>query len=166
MAATDLPKRKQAKAGRPIGKASLTRQKIGHILTELLGLKLTHNRPREAVVILDAMLKSMTNALQQGEEVSIQGFGKFKLIQRQPRACNNLIIDGISSLRARFPEPVKLLPRMVIVFYPALSLKASLNLEIPNCEEREAISSWSRPSRYELAGEASKQTAKKRKSWK
>ena len=39
--------------------------------------------------IIEALLETITDSVKQGEEVSLPGFGKFKLSHRQPREGRN-----------------------------------------------------------------------------
>ena len=67
--------------------------------------------------LVDDVLGSITDAAQRGEEVSLFGFGKFKVTERAARKGRN----------PRTGEPVKIAATKTLKFTPARSLKASFN---------------------------------------
>jgi DNA-binding protein HU-beta len=67
--------------------------------------------------IVDNVFDSLVETIQNGGEVSISGFGNFKVAERQARAGRN----------PRTGEPIKIAARKNIKFKPATSLHASLN---------------------------------------
>ena len=67
--------------------------------------------------IVDNVFNSLAETIQQGREVSISGFGNFKVAERQARPGRN----------PRTGEPIKIAASKNIKFKPATSLRASLN---------------------------------------
>jgi DNA-binding protein HU-beta len=67
--------------------------------------------------LVDNVFDSMVETIQKGGEVSISGFGNFKVAERQARSGRN----------PRTGEPIKIAARKNIKFKPATSLRASLN---------------------------------------
>jgi len=76
--------------------------------------ELTKTFARELV---DSVFGMITTASQQGEEVSLFGFGRFKVAERAARKGRN----------PRTGEAVKIAAAKNLKFSPARSLKASLN---------------------------------------
>ena len=76
--------------------------------------ELTKTFARELV---DSVLESIVDAAQKGEEVSLFGFGKFKVAERAARKGRN----------PQTGEAVKIAASKRLKFTPARSLKASLN---------------------------------------
>src|SRR3712207_5504086 len=72
---------------------------------------------RFARQIVDDVLNSIVEAARQGEEVSLFGFGKFKLAERAARKGRN----------PRTGEAVKIAASRTLKFTPARQLKTSLN---------------------------------------
>jgi DNA-binding protein HU-beta len=67
--------------------------------------------------IVDNIFDKMTDAVRKGEEVSIFGFGKFKLAERKARKGRN----------PQTGEAVKIAASKSLKFTPARQLKADLN---------------------------------------
>lgn len=67
--------------------------------------------------IVDNVFNSLAETIQKGGEVSISGFGNFKVAERQARPGRN----------PRTGEPIKIAASKNIKFKPATSLRASLN---------------------------------------
>ncbi len=67
--------------------------------------------------IIDNVFNSLAETIQKGGEVSISGFGNFKVAERQARSGRN----------PRTGEPIKIAATKNIKFKPATSLRASLN---------------------------------------
>ncbi len=76
--------------------------------------ELTKTFARELV---DSVFGMITSAAQKGEEVSLFGFGRFKVAERAARKGRN----------PRTGEAVKIAASKNLKFSPARSLKASLN---------------------------------------
>ena len=67
--------------------------------------------------LVDSVLDMITSAAQKGEEVSLFGFGRFRVAERAARKGRN----------PRTGEPVKIAASKNLKFTPARSLKTSLN---------------------------------------
>lgn len=67
--------------------------------------------------LVESVFQAIVDAAQQGEEVSLFGFGKFNVAERAARKGRN----------PRTGEPVKVAASKNLRFTPARSLKASLN---------------------------------------
>ena len=67
--------------------------------------------------LVDSVFETITAAAQKGEEVSLFGFGKFKVAERGARKGRN----------PRTGEAVKIAASKNLKFTPARSLKAGLN---------------------------------------
>ena len=67
--------------------------------------------------LVDDVLNRIVEAAQKGEEVSLHGFGKFKVTERAARKGRN----------PRTGEPVKIAASRTLKFTPARTLKASMN---------------------------------------
>jgi DNA-binding protein HU-beta len=67
--------------------------------------------------LVDNVFDSLVETIQKGGEVSISGFGNFKVAERQARPGRN----------PRTGEPIKIAASKNIKFKPATSLRASLN---------------------------------------
>ena len=76
--------------------------------------ELTRSFARELV---DSVFQRIVDAARQGEEVSLFGFGKFKIAERAARKGRN----------PRTGEAVKIAASKNLKFTPARSLKTSLN---------------------------------------
>ena len=76
--------------------------------------ELTKSYARELV---DSVFETITSAAQAGEEVSLFGFGRFKVVERAARKGRN----------PRTGEAVKIAASKNLKFTPARSLKTSLN---------------------------------------
>ncbi len=71
----------------------------------------------QASIIVEAALKSMVNALQNGQEVEIRGFGSFRFRNRAPRKGRN----------PKTGEQVDVPPKRIPYFKMGKELKALLN---------------------------------------
>jgi DNA-binding protein HU-beta len=76
--------------------------------------ELTKSFAREVV---DAVFQSITDAAQKGEEVSIFGFGKFRVAERAARKGRN----------PQTGEAIKIAASKRLKFEPARAMKATLN---------------------------------------
>ena len=72
---------------------------------------------RFAREVVDSMFSMITSAVQKGEEVSLFGFGTFKVAERAARKGRN----------PQTGEAVKIAASKTVKFKPATTLKASLN---------------------------------------
>src|SRR5919107_4649275 len=67
--------------------------------------------------LVDSIFQKITDSVQEGEEVAIFGFGKFKVVERGARKGRN----------PRTGETVKIAPRKVLKFEAAKAMKEGLN---------------------------------------
>ena len=72
---------------------------------------------RFAPEVVESMFSMITSAVQKGEEVSLFGFGTFKVAERAARKGRN----------PQTGEAVKIAASKTVKFKPATSLKATLN---------------------------------------
>lgn len=63
--------------------------------------------------VIDEAIQSVTRALKKLEDVTIRGFGVFKIIERKPRTGRNI----------KTGEPVHIGSRRVVTFEPGKDLK-------------------------------------------
>lgn len=61
---------------------------------------------------LNGMLSTMTNAMEEGERVTLVGFGSFSIVERAPRLGRN----------PKTGEPVPIPPRRAVKFRPGKEL--------------------------------------------
>ncbi|MDR1081803.1 MAG: integration host factor subunit alpha [Deltaproteobacteria bacterium] len=69
--------------------------------------------------ILDRVLIEMKECLQAGQDVLISGFGKFMVVEKQPRKGRN----------PQTNTPIELGPRKVVTFKPSTKLRDYMNDE-------------------------------------
>lgn len=104
-------------------------------------------RPKFGLQIVRAIQKAMTDALNRGEDVYINGFGKFKVKSRKswnvpkPAEYNPGIFGHEHSTYSDEPLVVKAKKR--VYFKPSIQLTAMLNVDNPNVHEKtKAIDKW------------------------
>jgi integration host factor subunit beta len=85
---------------------------------EALSQKLDQNK-QESERLLDAVLKTLADALQRGEKVDLRGFGTFKIRQTNARQARN----------PRTGEAVSVPAKKVGTFKPSKELSALVNTE-------------------------------------
>lgn len=121
----------------------LSKRGIALLIQEALDLPMDWkaNYPHEGAKILNAILSTMVSALQRGEEIYINGFGKFKIVAGPNRNLHNIILshDPIFS-----PVPIEIKGRKKVIFSPATQLMAMLNPNHPNYSQREAMKIWNK----------------------
>lgn len=114
---------------------------LGEVITELLDLP-PHKSgaPVAGRKLARTIMTVITNALRRGEDVTIPGFGIFRVVTQRPRGSRYVFVssDGI-----RDPEARKHPAKKVVRFYPAEALTATIT-ETPNWHERRAISRWTK----------------------
>jgi integration host factor subunit beta len=86
-------------------------------------------------IIVEAALRSIVNALQNGNEVEIRGFGSFRFRNRAPRKGRN----------PKTGEKVDVPPKKIPYFKMGKELKALLNGQAPSEEATSAAGSASEP---------------------
>jgi len=72
---------------------------------------------QEAEAGVNLFFQTIKEALEQGEEIELRGFGSFRFRQRQARSGRN----------PRTGEPVKVPPKKVLYFKPSKLLKSIIN---------------------------------------
>ncbi len=82
----------------------------------------------QAGIIVEAALRSIVSALQNGHEVEIRGFGSFRFRNRAPRKGRN----------PKTGERVDVPPKKIPYFKMGKELKTLLNAERPAEEQAEA----------------------------
>jgi len=73
--------------------------------------------PSDAAKVIDSILRTVTNTLGRGEEVTIPGFGKFSTVQRAARTGRNPATGAQLEIKAATAPK----------FTAAAGLKAALN---------------------------------------
>ena|ERR1700682_512331 len=81
--------------------------------------------------LLDAVFKTVTDALRQGEKVDLRGFGTFKIRETKARQARN----------PRTGEAVAVPAKKIGTFKPSKELSALLNAEAVAAEVERAASS-------------------------
>jgi integration host factor subunit beta len=89
----------------------------------------------QASIIVEAALKSIVTALQNGQEVEIRGFGSFRFRERAPRKGRN----------PKTGEKVDVPSKRIPYFKMGKELKALLNGAVPGAGEPEVPSSSQSP---------------------
>ena len=86
----------------------MTKADIVNEIAEQTGLTKT-----DTALVVEGMLKSISNALVNGKNIEIRGFGRFKVKQRAPRTARN----------PRTGEAVPIPARKVPIWQPSDELK-------------------------------------------
>ena len=89
----------------------MTKADIVNEIAEQTGLTKT-----DTAMVVEGMLKSISNALISGRNIEIRGFGRFKVKQRAPRTARN----------PRTGEAVPIPARKVPVWQPSDELKEQI----------------------------------------
>jgi integration host factor subunit beta len=79
----------------------------------------------QSSIIVEAALKAIVNALQNGDEVEIRGFGSFRFRNRAPRKGRN----------PKTGEKVDVPPKKIPYFKMGKELKALLNEALPSAAD-------------------------------
>lgn len=74
---------------------------------------------KQAKAVIEAVFAAMTESAKKGEEVSIPGFGKFKVASREARMGRN----------PKTKEPIQIAASKKFAFTPAKQLKDAMNGE-------------------------------------
>jgi hypothetical protein len=120
------------------------------VVHEILDIPVNHdlNEPTLGLKVVHGIIDTITAALQRGESVHIQGFGKFT--PKKPRAYHKLPALALHG-RPNLPEGATYSPEMITVpgrtkahFKPTLTLMAILNHDAPNWKEAQLIASWNK----------------------
>lgn len=106
--------------GRPRGKAHLTRAVLASELSDLLNLpRGKHGRCRQGGKIVDAILHVIIEALRRGEEVKIQGLGRFYIGLTKPTHFPRTVERKFNGVRAKTSTP----RRPTVKFVPSYSIR-------------------------------------------
>ena len=95
----------------PIVRAALTKEELQNLLFESIGLS-----KRECREMVNAIFEEMRAALEAGEAVKLEGFGRFQPKERPKRWARNL----------RSGEKIPISERRVVTFHPSKKLNASI----------------------------------------
>lgn len=94
-----------------IVRAALTKEELQNLLFEHIGLS-----KRECREMVNAIFEEMRVALEAGESVKLEGFGRFQPKERPKRWARNL----------RSGEKIPISERRVVTFHPSKKLTASI----------------------------------------
>jgi integration host factor subunit alpha len=100
-----------AAAADAIVRAALTKEELQNLLFEHIGLS-----KRECREMVNAIFEEMRVALEAGEPVKLEGFGRFQPKERPKRWARNL----------RSGEKIPISERRVVTFHPSKKLTASI----------------------------------------
>lgn len=101
---------------------TLTKAELSELLFERLGLN-----KRESKDMVEAFFELITEALVQGDDVKLSGFGNFAIRRKAPRPGRN----------PRTGESIPIKARNVVTFHASAKLKALVQGEVPPPEEFE-----------------------------
>lgn len=125
-------------------------------LHELLGIPFvqyktprsgTHYKPLVGRKIVNTIIQVMTNALLRGESISINNFGKFRVVERPAtkRGEGFLLTKGKRTDFIQSNRAVVRPAKKVVIFTPSQYLRAAIKLtrgcEL-NAHDRRAMNSW------------------------
>lgn len=97
-----------------IVRAALTKEELQNLLFEHIGLS-----KRECREMVNAIFEEMRVALEAGEAVKLEGFGRFQPKERPKRWARNL----------RSGEKIPISERRVVTFHPSKKLTASIGTQ-------------------------------------
>ena len=99
-----------------IARGALTKEELQNLLFDSLGLS-----KRECREMVNAIFEEMRVALEAGEPVKLEGFGRFQPKERPKRWARNL----------RSGEKIPISERRVVTFHPSKKLTACIDQEKP-----------------------------------
>ena len=99
-----------------IVRPALTKEELQNLLFDSLGLS-----KRECREMVNAIFEEMRAALESGETVKLEGFGRFQAKQRPPRWARNL----------RSGERIAVSERRVVTFHPSRKLTEDIGRNNP-----------------------------------
>jgi integration host factor subunit alpha len=102
---------------RGIGKTALTKEELQNLLFQHIGLS-----KRECREMVNAIFEEMRAALEAGEAVKLEGFGRFQPRERPRRWARNL----------QSGERIAISERRVVTFHPSKKLIASIVQPAPD----------------------------------
>ena len=107
-------------------RAALTKDELQNVLVDRFGLS-----KRECREMVNAIFEEMRAALEAGESVKLEGFGRFQPKRRPQRWARNL----------KSGEPIQVEARRVVTFHPSKKLTASIggNARHPHRRERTRV---------------------------
>ena len=94
-----------------ITRAALTKDELQNVLVDKIGLS-----KRECREVVNAIFEEMCAALEAGETVKLEGFGRFQPKRRPQRWARNL----------KSGERIAVAERRVVTFHPSKKLTASI----------------------------------------
>src|SRR5689334_17394508 len=100
-------------------RAALTKEELQNLLFEHIGLS-----KRECRDMVNAIFEEMRSALEAGESVKLEGFGRFQPKERPKRWARNM----------RSGEKIPISERRVVTFHPSKKLTASIERQTPATE--------------------------------
>lgn len=104
------------KAGGSILRAALTKEELQNLLFQNIGLS-----KRECRDMVNAIFEEMRAALEAGETVKLEGFGRFQPKERPKRWARNL----------RSGERIAVSERRVVTFHPSRKLTENIVPQAP-----------------------------------
>ena len=123
----------------------LTMENLIETLRDVLDLPPTNENPKKERLILNAIFDTITQSLQRGESVEIEGFGKFKAQERKAHIVTQFREDG-KHKRGPKPHGRRVVPpKKYVYFKPARSWTAMVNIArgFPlSFYERRAVTYW------------------------
>jgi integration host factor subunit alpha len=102
--------------GEGISKTALTKEELQNLLFENIGLS-----KRECREMVNAIFEEMRAALESGEAVKLEGFGRFQPKERPKRWARNL----------KSGERIAVSERRVVTFHPSKRLTANIVQKAP-----------------------------------
>ena len=102
-------------------RAALTKEELQNLLFENIGLS-----KRECREMVNAIFEEMRAALEAGETVKLEGFGRFQPKERPRRWARNL----------RSGERIAVSERRVVTFHPSRKLTDNIELQGPRAKQR------------------------------
>ena len=102
--------------GDAITRTALTKEELQNLLFDSLGLS-----KRECREMVNAIFEEMRVALEAGESVKLEGFGRFQPKERPKRWARNL----------KSGEKIPISERRVVTFHPSKKLTASIDQDKP-----------------------------------
>jgi integration host factor subunit alpha len=107
--------------GEAILRAALTKEELQNLLFDTIGLS-----KRECREMVNAIFEEMRAALEAGETVKLEGFGRFQPKERPKRWARNL----------RSGERIPVSERRVVTFHPSRKLTDSIEPPSPPPKQR------------------------------
>src|SRR5215207_9905461 len=101
---------------RSISRGALTKEELQNLLFDHIGLS-----KRECREMVNAIFEEMRVALEAGDPVKLEGFGRFQPKERPKRWARNL----------KSGEKIPISERRVVTFHPSKKLCASIDQEKP-----------------------------------